>query len=503
MKKQSHAWWLAGSVALVLAGCGGGSGGGDNHNDNNGPVDPVGPVAPPVPQPNLAERIEPLDTLSKSTVAVAARAAVERGLAAAPSIAKVTLAPANSSLKQQTLDAAVDAEPGVPVQIGVQRDVSQTATVASTSQLLSWKSGPGGSRIAAIAFESPAAQGVRLGVLVQQLPAGATLRFYGAAGGEAEVVSAAELQTRAAHLRDSGADDVVARTYWSPEFGGTQTTMEIEVGSDADISEVQLAVPSLSHFAMGADELEKAVQEKASGSCNIDVMCQPDYLNQGRAVARMVYVKDNGSYLCTGTLLNDAKSSGTPYFLTANHCISSQAEASSLMTNWFYTSSSCNSGSLSPATQRLTRGASLLYSTANTDTSFLQLNEAPPSGVVFAGSYFGAGLNTGSPIVGVHHPDGDPQKLSIGSVTGYGQCADGNCKDLTDTGANFYGVNWQQGTTEGGSSGSALLFAIGEKRYVTGTLFGGRASCQTPNGKDYYGRFDLPYKAKIKQWLNP
>ncbi|WP_226858627.1 trypsin-like serine peptidase [Diaphorobacter aerolatus] len=64
-------------------------------------------------------------------------------------------------------------------------------------------------------------------------------------------------------------------------------------------------------------------------------------------------------------------------------------------------------------------------------------------------------------------------------------------------------MNWTQGTTEGGSSGSSLLYTIGSTRYVTGTLYGGLANCSNLNGKDWYGRFDTPYKAKLKQWLNP
>ena len=39
----------------------------------------------------------------------------------------------------------------------------------------------------------------------------------------------------------------------------------------------------------------------------------------------------NGSgFACTGGLLADLPGSGTPYLLTANHCISTQAAASSL-----------------------------------------------------------------------------------------------------------------------------------------------------------------------------
>ena len=510
MAIQQKTWLLVGGLALVVAGCGGGSSSSSGDGGTT-PTDPTTPVTPT--QPNLSERIEPFDTLAKSTEASAAASAqsasggVLYGQAAKPSIRTVSLgAPAASLLQKSTATATGNLEKAAEaVQIGAKRDVAATATVAGLQSQLSWQPGSGGTQLAAIAFDSATAQGVRLGVWVKSLPAGAVLRFYGASGGEAVQVTSAELEAQAAQLRQSGADDQTVHTYWSPDFGGTQTVLEIQVPAGADVQQVQVAVPRLSHFTQSAAQAQKSVDEKAgSGSCNVDLMCQPDYLAQGRSVARMTYTREDGlSYLCTGTLLNDATSSKTPYFLTANHCVSTQAQASTLITDWFYHSASCGSSTVSTDTRRLTKGSTLLYSTASTDTSFVQLNEAPPAGVVYAGSYFGAALSARSGIAGVHHPSGDMEKLSVGTLKGYGQCGNGTCLDTDVSSGTFYGVNWQQGTTEGGSSGSALFYSIGSQRYVSGQLYGGNASCREPNGTDYYGRFDVSYKAKIKQWLNP
>ena len=510
MAIQQKTWLLVGGLALVVAGCGGGSSSSSGDGGTT-PTDPTTPVTPT--QPNLSERIEPFDTLAKSTEANAAASAQSAGVgvlygqAAKPSIRTVSLgAPAASLLQKSTATATGNLEKAAEaVQIGAKRDVAATATVAGLQSQLSWQPGSGGTQLAAIAFDSATAQGVRLGVWVKSLPAGAVLRFYGVSGGEAVQVTGAELEAQAAQLRQSGADDQTVHTYWSPDFGGTQTVLEIQVPAGADVQQVQVAVPRLSHFTQSAAQAQKSVDEKAgSGSCNVDLMCQPDYLAQGRSVARMTYTREDGlSYLCTGTLLNDATSSKTPYFLTANHCVSTQAQASTLITDWFYHSASCGSSTVSTDTRRLTKGSTLLYSTASTDTSFVQLNEAPPAGVVYAGSYFGAALSARSGIAGVHHPSGDMEKLSVGTLKGYGQCGNGTCLDTDVSSGTFYGVNWQQGTTEGGSSGSALFYSIGSQRYVSGQLYGGNASCREPNGTDYYGRFDVSYKAKIKQWLNP
>lgn len=210
--------------------------------------------------------------------------------------------------------------------------------------------------------------------------------------------------------------------------------------------------------------------------------------------------------LCSGTLMNDARNSGTPYFLSANHCISTQASASSLQTRWFFRSASCNaSPRVHGDMQRLTGGARLLYATARTDTAFMVLNDAPPAGVRYAGSYFGNADPINAKVLGVHHPRGDLQKYSEGGVQGYAVCAPGDARQCaaSQVPAEFLHVRWSRGTTEGGSSGSGLFGTIGSTRYVIGQLLGGGASCENPEGADLYGRFNLAYHDGIRRWLNP
>ena len=134
MSKHSKAWWLAGSVALVLAGCGGGSGSSNDSGTGTGPDTGTGTTDPSKPvQANLAERIEPYDTAAKSAVAATKSAAAVHGAAAEQAIAKVALAAPASTLQKSTLNAALEAKPGTPMKIGVSRDVSPTATAAITS----------------------------------------------------------------------------------------------------------------------------------------------------------------------------------------------------------------------------------------------------------------------------------------------------------------------------------------------------------------------------------
>ena len=486
--KASKTAWAALPLVWALAGCGGGSSG------NGGtPPTPEPPVAP------SADRIEPFDPsgTAKAQAAPAPQVHAAAGPQATRTVALGPLAEAK---------AATAAQPGVPLQIGTARGVQDTATVAATAALLRWQPTARGTQVAALRFTAEGAHGVRLGVLVQALPDGAVLRFYGATDEGAVEIGADALRAMAERNAQGGADDATARTYWSPDFGGTQTTLEVEIPAAAQPAAVQLAVPRLSHFTVApaaAEEAAFTAKVGESGSCNVDVTCRPEYLDQSRSVARMIYVREDGkSYLCTGTLLNDAQSSGTPYFLSANHCISTQAVASSLTTDWFYRSASCNGTSMNPAATRLAGGATLLYASAVTDTSFMRLNQAAPAGIVYAGTYFG-GVQAGQNLTAVHHPQGDLQKVSQGVVLRYSNCSGEWCTGSDGTSGTFLTLGWQQGVVEGGSSGSGAFITIGPRRYVVGQLFGGTSSCENPGGVDHYGRFDTSYRAAIKGWLNP
>ena len=478
-------------LAALLAACGGGGSDGDGGNGNDNGTTPV-----------WSQRIEPFEPKAAAAPGVAQPAVASHAVAPAAATRVITLAPPPRAMAKSA-GAAGDA--GGPHQIGRARAVAQTAEVAGTAALLQWQATARGTQVAALRFESPGARGVRLGVLVQALPPGSLLRFYGAAPEDAVQLSAEQLQAVAERNARSGAADQLARTYWSPDFGAAQTTLEVEIPAGADPAAVRLAVPRLSHYTLSAAEAEDAAQTKAApaGSCLVDVSCRPDYLEQSRSVARMTFVAEDGNaYYCTGTLLNDMASSGRPYFLSAQHCIGSQVVASTLVTDWLYRSASCNSTAENPASRRLTGGARLLYAAASTDTAFMQLNDPAPAGIVYAGSYYG-GVPVGTQLAGLHNPDGELQKISLGTVLRYSNCGDESCSTGGGDTGNYLALNWQQGSTEGGSSGSGVFVAIGARRYLAGQLHGGSASCSKPNGTDYYGRFDLSYRAALRRWLNP
>ena len=372
-----------------------------------------------------------------------------------------------------------------------------------------WETLPGGGHIAAVSVSSPDAAGVRLGLVIDSLPVEAILRFYAQADKKIiDETSGREVLAILKRNIDSGDLSEDARTYWTPKTVGTEASIEIELPPGVATQSVRISIPRLTHLFILPQELEQRQMERAAAYCNLDVSCYgTPWSDIKTSVARMSFVEAGSSYTCTGTLLNDRAGSNTPYFLSADHCISDQTTASTLETRWLYHSSSCNGSSANPGATTLAGGSTLLYNTSTTDTVFLKLNRAAPSGVRFAGWWPGLpALSTD--MVGIHHPTGDKQKISFGYLADYASCTssgDGSfsCRSASSSTANHLKLTWRQGITEPGSSGSGVWAAHSDGNYyLVGQLHGGSSSCSATGASDYYGRFDHAYNAALNQWLD-
>ena len=371
-----------------------------------------------------------------------------------------------------------------------------------------WTLLPEGGQVTAVSLTSPGAMALRAGLHITALPKQARLRVYTQAQREVlhQFSGAQMLQTLDTNLASGDRRDD-ARTFWTPMVLGEEVTLELELPTGANPSDVQLNLPTLSHLFLTPEAYEdQRVSTRAAASCHLDATCYASsWDNISKAVALMTFVDGGYSYTCTGTLLNDMASSHVPYFLSANHCISTQTTASTLQTTWFYRAPSCNAVGSSTATTNLSGGATLLYQNAGTDTSFLRLNADPPAGAYQAG-WWASLPGVGVGLTGVHHPKADRQKISFGSVYTYYSCSTGSesfsCSATGSSLARFIGVKWSEGVTEGGSSGSGIWapYATGDQRLV-GQLYGGGSSCSAPTATDYYGRLDLAYEAALYQWL--
>jgi hypothetical protein len=490
-------------LSVLLTACGGSGGGGGSA-----------PLAAVSGTEKAAQSAQPTPAASAAPVLIESRvqtpelAAIDvspfkdRPVGAGPVPRHVILPPlpTESALPLKSAPATF----GTPTKIGVARRIPETASVQSVSGMMSWTPSDRGGNLAALRFASPDAKGVRIGLRVESLPLGTMVRFYGDTSKKLYEVSAQEILAAIQRNLDAGDSSDNARIYWSPNMGGEALTVEIEVPPNAVLDAVKVAVPMLSHVAVDITKQDSLQKFGEAGTCNLDVTCASEYDTLSKSVALMDFISDGSNYVCTGTLLNDRMSTGAPYFLSANHCISNQTVASTLYTFWSYKSASCNSTQVSPALAAIGSGATLLYAESTTDTSFMRLNSQPPAGALFAGSSpFGPSYFEGMRgVYGVHHPQGDFQKYSEGDYLGTAACGSSSCSSSTSSDAKFLAVRWYRGVTEGGSSGSGLFRRLNGKDYLIGQLLGGASSCSQPAGYDFYGRFDLPFNTALQQWLN-
>ena len=134
-----------------------------------------------------------------------------------------------------------------------------------------------------------------------------------------------------------------------------------------------------------------------SGQCNINVNCPEGatWATEKRSVALIV----QGSYsVCTGNLINNTANDGTPYFLTANHCLGNPG-------NWVYyfnhESATCT-GNNGPTNQSIS-GGTLLVNSGQSDVALIELSQTP-CGFQRAIRGLGCLSVTPSSTVGIHHP---------------------------------------------------------------------------------------------------
>ena len=339
---------------------------------------------------------------------------------------------------------------------------------------------------ARINVSSPGAAAIRIGLTMSKADAGVALRFVGSAAPQ-HVFG----PFTAKEITASG-------VYWSPVLEGDSATVEIYLPRGVAPTAVQLAMPAISHLVVTGGDLQKSEPVDdigASGFCEVDVACVATTaaLNQAKAVAKLLFTEGGDTFICTGTLLNDAIASNTPYLYTASHCMDSQEAASSLVTYWFFDAVACGNLSVPPYVT-VTGGAVLLGRSVDSDWALVRLRTPPPANAVFS-AWRAEALPNSSAVTVIHHPEGDLKKISSGSTLDYFSFSDNT---------SFADVRYSIGSTEAGSSGAGLLtLGSGGNFYeLRGGLFAGNASCSRKNGDDVYSRLEVAMPL-IAPYLTP
>jgi hypothetical protein len=231
-----------------------------------------------------------------------------------------------------------------------------------------------------------------------------------------------------------------------------------------------------------------------SKSCMINAMC-PEYnnwCNERRSVALIIRVSANGNEIriCSGSLVNNERSDGKPFFLTAFHCIDcdnngllSQSEKDELQYWLFvfnYQSPNCSNPITEPTLTYSMTGATYLRGvsyTKGSDYALLQLKYKPPKNYnVYYNGWSNDKDDMTNTGVCIHHPVGDIKKIA-------------EWDKVVSEKLDFWKVKYTQGSIERGSSGSPLFnnagYVVGQQSHVNSYDY----FCKG-NLRGFYGRFD-------------
>lgn len=321
--------------------------------------------------------------------------------------------------------------------------------------------------------------------------------------------------------------DATAGEHWTPFVRGSELVVEMQVPG-GQRTEVDVEVGQVVHGYRAIRPGATSGVPSKSGACNLDVACEEadPWTLQARSVGLYSFVDNGTAFLCSGSLVNNTAEDKTPYFLTAEHCISSPENASSMVFYWNYQNSTCRTrgtsenGSVTDdsADDQTSSGAILRARYGNyhdsgvirgkPDIALVEVDDEIPSSyqLFFSGwSRRGIGADRG---VTIHHPGGHGKRISFEedplTKTAYGESGGGD--------THLRVGDWDLGTTEGGSSGGPLY---NSNQKVVGILSGGFAGCETSSSAndndlpDWYGRVAPGFESgdyqnsTLAEWLDP
>lgn len=382
---------------------------------------------------------------------------------------------------------------GGPFRYGIQIPVKGFSYDGRGLSKSSWVEGKDGVSRFAWSIAAPGARTLDFHFSRLVLPEGASLILRGEGEDNVRKITAEAL---------SGSEG-----YWAPYVAGEKVSIELHVPS-ALRAQARVELASVTHGYRGLFESAEPAQK--SGSCNVDTACPAGagWTDQIDSVGHYTFSQGGGSYVCTGSLMANAAGTTVPYFLTANHCLSTGTVASTVVVYWNYQSATCrtpgSSASGTPLSKTIAThtqsGASLVATNAASDFALLRLNADVPTASNPFWSGWDASGATPSSAVGIHHPAGHEKRIAVEDqalgITAYGG----------GSGSTHWRViDWDQGTTEGGSSGSGLW---DQNKRLVGQLHGGSAACGN-NLSDYYGRLSVSWNGggsaatRLRDWLDP
>ena len=288
-----------------------------------------------------------------------------------------------------------------------------------------------------------------------------------------------------ARIETMDIDPTLGPESWTPWTDGS--TQLIELWSRVRPSDDAVRVGAVLHM------VTKTLAKASAASCTISTACASGddptldglIAERKKSVARIQFVRGGSGFLCTATLI-DTPRRPQPYLLTANHCIDDQPAATSMTTLWFYESTDCGLDNPNGLEVQVAGGAQLAFTSFNIDSTLLLLNHPAPAGSLPA-PLNPALASAGESMVSISNPHGDTLRWGTGTV--------GELLRDDERPYDMYGVNFNRGLIEPGSSGSGLFIARNGHLELRGVLSQGAddLSCTQPTLFTLYTRLEAFY----------
>jgi lysyl endopeptidase len=369
-------------------------------------------------------------------------------------------------------------------------------------------------------------------------------KFYLPAGVKLYLTNANQKQILGAYTQSNNNDEGV---FANEEVQGSTVNFELDINKNVNIESIKLHVNQAAYVYRAIDQLNRYAGNNDDGTaakptadplagnssvCEVNAICPAgaNFPEQRKATLRIIMPLGGGYIgMCTGTLINNSKGDCTPYVLTATHCESSNSKINATFANWifYYNFETPDCAGTGNAPNNVTSVGATFVSRAdyndNSDAiigDFMLLkliNKVPTSaGAFFAGWNRSATLPSTGTYINFHHPSGDVKKLAVANSIS----PNGTFNQWSIAGTHW-GVNFNIGGNEGGSSGSALFDGNGR---IVGDLSGGsdNQGCaadtnahgdQATLGKDaVYSKLSRNWEypegngvpnAQLKPWLDP
>lgn len=295
--------------------------------------------------------------------------------------------------------------------------------------------------------------------------------------------------------------------FWSPSTFGDTLRVHLRANDAAALAASRFTIARVMHLGARVAPLQDRIREQYAvgpmpddvGFCGAQVpdctqnaVCWIDanaaLAAPSNAVAHLQFVVGSSAYICTGAFLaQSGNAPQQPYFMTAHHCFSTQASASSLEAYFKFRTSACSNGTC-PSTGSAPRvnGSTLIATGASpsqADFTFLRLSGFPATSGIRLLGWSSALVPEAAQVTHMGHPAGAPLAFSYRRFrvnnASLPHVANWPEPTFLYSGLASASSDWT-GATAGGSSGGPLLLQLADGTVPFIGQLSGAAYAQEP-----------------------